>query len=67
MPYLNALVNSNFDRTRFLNLFQDNAGVPITTEDILQGWESVKGLVDDEFVKIAKESPVYVSSRDAKG
>ncbi|MEO5330875.1 MAG: hypothetical protein H7839_02540 [Magnetococcus sp. YQC-5] len=63
MPQFNTLTNSNFDRERFLKLFQTNDGTSITTKDIMQGWESVKDLINEEFVRIAKESPVFVSSK----
>ncbi|MBF0605706.1 MAG: hypothetical protein HQL07_18685 [Nitrospirae bacterium] len=65
MATLMEVKDSDFDESAFRRRFRENHGShePITTEGILEGWETVKTWLDDEYVQGIKRSPLYVSPK----
>jgi hypothetical protein len=52
--------NSDFDSKRFDNIFGANKGNDVTTDGILDGWDNVKEILNDNIYDGIKNSPYYI-------
>jgi len=64
MPTFSKIENSDFDPEKLTSVFSQNYGVEITTEGILEGWESVSMMLDEiGFDELMMESPTYIRGK----